>query len=125
MSAAEVSAPTYVLEASVERLELFPGELRLSLQLVQALRLVPHRGELQVTVAAVCGRQRQKHTERGMDRQTGGEKKEGIQERKGETGGAGGRKEREEWGGQTLSAGMQVNIQRWGTGGVTHSTQSR
>lgn len=71
----ECHAPTYVLEASVERLKLFPGELRLSLQLVQALRLVPHCGELQVTVAAVCGRQRQKHTERGMDRQTGGEKK--------------------------------------------------
>lgn len=93
-------APTYVLEASVERLELFPGELRLSLQLVQALRLVPHRGKLQVTVAAVCGRRRQKHTERGMDRQTGGEKKEGIRERKGERSGTEGRKEREEWGGR-------------------------
>lgn len=28
-------------------------------------------------------------------------------------------------GGQTLSAGMQVNIQRCGIWGVTHSTQSR
>ena len=45
---------TYVLEASVERLKLLPGELGLSLQLVQALGLVPHRGELQVAVAAVC-----------------------------------------------------------------------
>lgn len=92
-------APTYVLEASVERLKLFPGELRLSLQLVQALWLVPHRGEFQVTVAAVCGRRRQKHTERGMDRQTGGEKKEGIRERKGDRSGAEGGKEREESGG--------------------------
>lgn len=97
--------PTYVLEASVERLKLFPGELRLSLQLVQALRLVPHRGELQVTVAAVCGRRRKKHTERGMDRQTGGEKKEGIRERNGERSGAEGGKEREERGGSDVECG--------------------
>lgn len=105
------TAPTHVLEASVERLQLFPGELCLSLQLVQTLRLVPHRGELQVAVATVCEGQRQKHTqaERERDGQTGSEEK----------GGSTGKKQRERergWerrdGGQMLSAQMQVREKR-------------
>lgn len=40
-----------------------------------------------------------------MDRQTGGEKKEGIQERKGERSGAEGRKEREERGRADVECG--------------------
>lgn len=62
-----VTAPTHVLEASVEGLQLLPGELGLSLQLVQTLRLVPHRGELQVAVAAVCeGRRHRQGGLRGV-----------------------------------------------------------
>lgn len=65
---------TYVLESSIQRLKLLPGELGLSLQLVQPLRLVAHGRQLQIAVAAVCGRKRE--CEKGMERQTGGEGKE-------------------------------------------------
>lgn len=44
---------THILEAPVEGLQLLLGELGLCLQLVQPLRLVAHRGQLQLTVAAV------------------------------------------------------------------------
>lgn len=47
-------AYSYIFEASVERLKLFPGELGLSLELFESLWLVTHHGELEVTVAAVC-----------------------------------------------------------------------
>lgn len=53
------STGTLVLKASIEGLELLPGELGLGLQLVQALRLVTHRRQLQVTVAAVIFRRRE------------------------------------------------------------------
>lgn len=58
----------YIFEASVERLELLPGELGLGLELVEALWLVPHRGELKVTVTGVC------RTE--SDKTGGGQQKE-------------------------------------------------
>lgn len=80
-SVSAASSQTYVLEASIERLKLFPGELGLSLQLVQTLRLVPHRRELQITVAAVCGRKRERQREEGMDRQTGGKREKSDAER--------------------------------------------
>lgn len=51
---------TYVLEASIERLKFLPGELGLSLQLVQPLGLVPHCRQLQIAVTAVCGRRRER-----------------------------------------------------------------
>lgn len=56
-------------------MKLLPGELGLSLQLVQPLRLVTHRRQLQITVAAVCVRKRGIDREKGMDRQTGREKR--------------------------------------------------
>lgn len=100
---------TYVLEASIERLKLLPGELGLSLQLVQPLRLVPHCRQLQVTVAAVYGRKRE--TEEGMDRQE--VRKESDVER-------GKDKKEKEGGWARLSMWMQVNIH----GGVgSHSQQ--
>ena len=44
---------THVLEAPVEALQLLLGELGLRLQLVKPLRLVAHRGQLQLAVAAI------------------------------------------------------------------------
>lgn len=49
----------YIFEASVKGLKLLPGELRLGLQLVEALRLMPHHGEFEVTVSDVCRRETQ------------------------------------------------------------------
>lgn len=54
----QCSAGSHVFEAPVERLQLLAGELGLSLQLLQALGLVPDGGQLQVAVAAVYGRKR-------------------------------------------------------------------
>lgn len=85
----EAHRQTYVLEASIERLKLLPGELGLSLELVQPLGLVPHRGELQVAVTAVCLRDGQ--TDRRKESKRGREKTGRI------------------W--QTLSVWMQVNTQ--------------
>lgn len=68
MVTAAGSQTTYVLEASIERLKLLPGELGLSLQLVQPLRLVTHRRQLQITVAAVCGRKRKRERKGWIDR---------------------------------------------------------
>lgn len=45
---------SYIFETSVKRLKLLPGELGLGLELVEALRLVPHHGELQVPFTRVC-----------------------------------------------------------------------
>lgn len=45
---------SYIFETSVKRLKLLPGELGLGLQLVEALWLVPHHGELQVAFTGVC-----------------------------------------------------------------------
>lgn len=45
---------SYIFETSVKRLKLLPGELGLGLELVEALRLVPHHGELQVAFTRVC-----------------------------------------------------------------------
>lgn len=45
---------SYIFETSVKRLKLLPGELGLGLELVEALWLVPHHGELQVAFARVC-----------------------------------------------------------------------
>lgn len=42
-TASAAGSQTYILEPSIERLKLLPGELGLSLQLVQPLRLVTHR----------------------------------------------------------------------------------
>lgn len=50
---------THILEASVEGLQLLLGELGLGLQLVQALWLMAHRGQLQFTVTAVWRTQTQ------------------------------------------------------------------
>lgn len=44
----------YIFETSVKRLKLLPGELGLGLQLVEALWLVAHHGELQVAFTGVC-----------------------------------------------------------------------
>lgn len=44
---------THILEAPVEGLQFLPGEPGLCLQLVQPFWLVAHRGQLQLTVAAV------------------------------------------------------------------------
>lgn len=54
---------TYVLEAPVEALQLLLGELGLCLQLVKPLWLVAHCGQLQLTVAAVCGGHRPRRVE--------------------------------------------------------------
>lgn len=45
---------SYIFETSVKRLKLLPGELGLGLELVQALGLVAHHGELQVAFTHVC-----------------------------------------------------------------------
>ena len=91
---------TYVLEASVEGLQLLPGELGLSLQLVETLRLVTHRRQLQVTVAAVCGRKRQTNRKRWRGRK--------MERERGEDGADI----------QCVDAG-----QHSGRGGITHSTE--
>lgn len=54
---------THVLEAPVEALQLLLGELGLCLQLVKPLWLVAHCGQLQLTVAAVCGGHRPRRVE--------------------------------------------------------------
>lgn len=120
-----VGSWTYVLEASIERLKLLPGELSLSLQLVQALRLVTHRRQLQITVAAVCGGKRQ--TERERDGQTDRKREKKERERSDvERGGKMKRKRgrmgqtlsvcgcRSGRGGITLSTGRHLLQSRWG-----------
>lgn len=56
---------SYIFETSVKRLKLLPGELGLGLQLVEALWLVPHHGELQVAFTNVCPGERANTGERG------------------------------------------------------------
>lgn len=72
-----LSTGTYVFKASIERLKLLPGELCLSLQLIQPLRLVPHRRQLQITVATVCGRKKERERKRKGNGWTVREKKKG------------------------------------------------
>lgn len=62
---------SYIFETSVKRLKLLPGELGLGLQLVEALWLVPHHGELQVAFTSVCPRET---VNTGEERKTGGSK---------------------------------------------------
>jgi len=45
---------THVLEASVQDLQLFAGELGLLLELLQPLRAVADGGELKLILNAVC-----------------------------------------------------------------------
>ncbi len=58
------STDTHVFEAPIKGLQLLLGEFGLSLQLLQTLGLMSHRGQLEFTVTALYGRERAKK-ERG------------------------------------------------------------
>ncbi len=57
------STDTHVFEAPIKGLQLLLGEFGLSLQLLQTLGLMSHRGQLEFTVTALYGRERAKKRE--------------------------------------------------------------
>lgn len=70
-----------VFEAPVKGLQLLLGEFGLSLQLLQTLGLMSHRGQLKVTVTAVYGREsakKKRERKRGKAERKGGEKGVGL-----------------------------------------------